>query len=942
MKLIYNFFPLNSLGRTADNHLKINLKIYKMKNRKILSAHLIGLIISLIFLSGCDNQKVKLVSLKVEMQENPIGIGTPNPRFSWQITSVKPDLQQKSYQIQVALSEENLKNEENLIWDSGIIEDDKSVLIPFKGEELKSGLKYYWRLRVSTNQGDTDWSKINTWSMALLNESDWKAKWIGEDSMSNPGETDKGNTRLAARYLRKPFTLKNNIERAVLYISGQGVYEAYINGEKISEDVLSPTVSWYPDRVYYNVYDVTPLLKRNDNILGVILGNGRYFGMREVWNQLFGLPRLLAQLEVEYSDGSTDTIISDETWRVTSKGPIVANNEFDGEEYDARLEIVSWNLANFNDSGWKNADIMEAPGGIITAQPNPNIRVQDELTPIKITELGEGKLILDMGQNMVGWLKINSLTGKKDQPIKFRFAETLKDDGNLYIDNLRGAKATDIYIPAEDGNFSWEPKFVYHGFRFVEISGLDYQPELTDFTGKVVYDMMETTGKFETNNEVINQVFKNAYWGIRGNYRGMPTDCPQRDERVGWLGDRTTGSFGEAFIFDNALLYSKWLQDIEDSQSPEGSISVVSPKYWTIYHDDVTWPAAYFYSAKMLWKQFGDTEPIFKHYNSMKRYLERIQEVSMKDYIITKDAYGDWCMPPESQELIHSKDPTRRTAGPVLSTTVYYSLLNIMSEFAELTGNSQDIPGYKELATQIKTAYNNTYFKADSAMYDNNTVTANMLSLRLGLVPEGKEIDVFKNVVEKTVVDFDGHVSTGVLGIQHLMRGLTEYGNIDLAYKIATNRTYPSWGYMIDNGATTIWELWNGNTADPAMNSANHVMLLGDLIIWYYEDLAGIKNHPESVAFKKLLMEPKFPEGLTHVDASYNSVYGEITSKWSKENGRFTWNITIPGNTSAIVKLPKEMNVIAPDHDGVRNVSDSDQGIEIELGSGSYTITGTI
>jgi lysophospholipase L1-like esterase len=423
LKLIYNFFPLNSLGRTADNHLKINLKIYKMKNRKILSAHLIGLIISLIFLSGCDNQKVKLVSLKVEMQENPIGIGTPNPRFSWQITSVKPDLQQKSYQIQVALSEENLKNEENLIWDSGIIEDDKSVLIPFKGEELKSGLKYYWRLRVSTNQGDTDWSKINTWSMALLNESDWKAKWIGEDSMSNPGETDKGNTRLAARYLRKPFTLKNNIERAVLYISGQGVYEAYINGEKISEDVLSPTVSWYPDRVYYNVYDVTPLLKRNDNILGVILGNGRYFGMREVWNQLFGLPRLLAQLEVVYSDGSTDTIISDETWRVTSKGPIVANNEFDGEEYDARLEIVSWNLANFNDSGWKNADIMEAPGGIITAQPNPNIRVQDELTPIKITELGEGKLILDMGQNMVGWLKINSLTGKKDQPIKFRFAE---------------------------------------------------------------------------------------------------------------------------------------------------------------------------------------------------------------------------------------------------------------------------------------------------------------------------------------------------------------------------------------------------------------------------------------------------------------------------------------------------------------------------------------
>ncbi|MDD4009765.1 MAG: alpha-L-rhamnosidase C-terminal domain-containing protein, partial [Fermentimonas sp.] len=300
------------------------------------------------------------------------------------------------------------------------------------------------------------------------------------------------------------------------------------------------------------------------------------------------------------------------------------------------------------------------------------------------------------------------------------------------------------------------------------------------------------------------------------------------------------------------------------------------------------------------------------------------------------------CMPPESQELIHSQDPSRRTAGPVLSTTVYYSLLNLMTEFAELTGNSQDIPGYKELASQIKNAYNNMYFKSDSAMYDNNTVTANMLSLRLGLVPEGKELDVFNNIVEKTEVDFNGHVSTGVLGIQHLMRGLTEFGKIDLAYKIATNRSYPSWGYMIDNGATTIWELWNGNTANPAMNSGNHVMLLGDLIIWYYEDLAGIKNHPESMAFKKLLMEPKFPEGLTHVNATYNSVRGEIISEWSKENGQFIWDITIPGNTSAIVKLPKELNIVSPEGEGVRNVSYSDYGVEIELGSGTHQIIGNI
>lgn len=344
----------------------------------------------------------------------------------------------------------------------------------------------------------------------------------------------------------------------------------------------------------------------------------------------------------------------------------------------------------------------------------------------------------------------------------------------------------------------------------------------------------------------------------------------------------------------------------------------------------------------MLWQHYGDIEPILTHYNSMKSYLLRIQEVSMQDFIITKDAYGDWCMPPESQELIHSQDPSRKTAGAVLSTTVYYSLLNMMAEFAELTGNSNDIPQYLELASQIKEAYNNKFFNADSAFYDNNTVTANILSLQLGLVPQGRELAVFDNIVDKTEVDFDGHVSTGVLGIQHLMRGLTEHNNVDLAYKIATNRTYPSWGYMIDKGATTIWELWNGDTADPAMNSANHVMLLGDLLIWYYEDLAGIKNHPESIAFKKILMEPKFPEGLTHVDATYSSVRGEIKSEWSKEDGKFLWNITVPCNTSALVRLPREFNIVTPEGEGILKVLSTNQVTEIELGSGSYQLEGTI
>ena len=899
---------------------------------------LVGILIAALFVR-CQVKNSNTTALKVEMQENPEGLTTMQPRFSWQILSSEPNIIQESYHIQVATSADDLKKEKNLLWDSGVKSSDQSHFITYDGKELASRGKYYWRVKVSTNKDEGSWSDVNHWSMALLNDSDWQAKWIGEDAMSNPNETAEGDTRLAVRYFRKPFETQQNVKRATIYISGLGAYEAYINGERISDDVLSPTPSWYPMKVYYNTYDVTSLIKNKLNLLGVKLGNGRYFGMRGQDTMMFGLPRLLAQLEIEYTDGTTDIIATDETWKVTSKGPIVANNEFDGEEYDARLELSEWDQFKYNDSNWIAVDLMDAPEGQLVSQPNPNIQVQEEIIPIKITELDNGKYILDMGQNMVGWLTINNLKGKKDEPISFRFAEITNPDGTLYLENLRSAKVTDIYTPAKDGEFSWEPSFVFHGFRFVEISGLDYKPSLSDFTGKVVYDKMETTGQFETSNEIINQVFKNAYWGIRGNYRGMPTDCPQRDERHGWLGDRVTGSYGEAFIFNNAALYSKWLQDIEDSQSPEGSISVVSPRYWTIYHDDVTWPSAYFYIAKMLQMQYGDTRPIKKHYASMKRYLERIQEVSMQDYILTKDAYGDWCMPPERQELIHSEDPARKTAKEVLSTTMYYSLLNIMSEFAEITGNKKDIEGFKELASKIKESYNNQYFDTETARYDNNTVTANMLSLQLGLVPEGHEQKVFDNIVEKTEVDFDGHVSTGVLGIQQLMRGLTEYGNIDLAYKIATNETYPSWGYMVNKGATTIWELWNGDTADPAMNSGNHVMLLGDLIIWYYEDLAGIKNAPGSVAFKQLHMEPKFPDGLSHVNASYKSVYGEIKSEWKKKDEAFSWSITIPANTSAIVKLPKELNIATPTQEGVRNVNETDTGIEIELGSGTYSIT---
>ena len=895
---------------------------------------LCGLCLALAGLTGCNPpvDSVEVTRLQVEMKSNPLGIDVAQPRFSWQIASDKPDLMQVGYRIQVAASPEDLQSGKNLLWDSGEITSDCSLFIPYEGEMLQSRQSYYWRVKVKTNQSAGDWSEVQMWSMAILNPTEWKARWIGENQMSNPGETDKDHTRLAARYLRKPFSINKEVKRATLYISGLGSSESYLNGKRISEDIFAPMPSHYPTRVYYNVYDVTDLLQQGDNLLGVVLGNGRYFAMRNPGMLTYGLPSLLAQLEMEYTDGTTEQVVSDTSWKVTSQGPIIANNEFDGEEYDARKELKGWNTAQYDDSAWKTAELMDEPQGKLVAQPNPNLAIQDTVKPIQVIARSDGKYILDMGQNMVGWLNVQ-LKGKAGKPITLKFAEILNPDTTLYLANLRSAKVTDVYTPASDAAFTWEPSFVYHGFRYVEVDGLDYRPEPSDFSGYVIYDEMSTTGKFKSSNPLVDQIHKNAYWGIRGNYRGMPTDCPQRDERLGWLGDRVTGASGEAYLFNNALLYNKWLQDIEDSMSPEGSISDVSPKYWTIYNDDVTWPAAFFTVAEMLHRQFGDDSAIRRHYPAMKKWMQHMEQTAMQDYIITKDTYGDWCMPPEEQHLIHSQDPARKTDGSILGTSVYYNLLHLMMKFADICGKSQDIAGYQQLADKMKEAYNKKFFNPETAQYGNNTVTANMLSLRLGLVPEGYEQKVFDNIVQKTEVDFKGHVSTGVLGIQHLMRGLTEYGRKDLAYKILANEDYPSWGYMINKGATTIWELWNGDTADPAMNSANHVMLLGDLLIWYYEDLAGIKCADDAVAFKKIEMSPVLPEGLDYVDASYESAYGTIESEWTRDGDKLTWRVVVPGNTSAQVYFPE----------GYQKASNSDLGNvrysddkKVEVGSGEY------
>jgi alpha-L-rhamnosidase len=865
------------------------------------------LIASLCFSLAKAQTKISVINLQCEMLNNPEGIDVVQPRLSWQIKSDVNDVKQTAYQIMVASTLENLNANKADLWDSGKVTSNESVNIIYNGKKLGDRQNAFWKVTVFTNKGEIKLVTTAHFSIGILTYADWKStRWIGYEKLSKDDSVSQ-YSRLSARYLRKEINLKKQIKSAKVYIMGMGLYELYINGNKIGDQVLAPVPTDYTKNVKYNVFDVTSQLKEGKNMLGTILGNGRFFAMRQDYKpykiKSFGFPKMALQLFVEYTDGTKDIIRTDDTWKLTTDGPILSNNEYDGEEYDARKEMKGWATTNFDDKNWVNARYVQEPGGFYEAQMTPNMKIMGEVKPISIKATAKGTYILDMGQNMVGWLQLK-VKGKSGDQITMKFAESLQADGSLYIANLRDAKTTDVYTLKGEGEEIWEPRFIFHGFRFVEISGFPTKPTLDNFVGKVVYDDIKTTGTFESSDATMNQIFKNAWWGISGNYKGMPIDCPQRNERQPWLGDRTTGAYGESFLFDNQTLYAKWLDDIKYSQTQDGGLPDVAPAFWRYYGDNVTWPGTYITVGDMLYQQFGDKEVIKKQYPSMKKWMVYMEENYLKDDLMDKDKYGDWCVPPESLELIRSKDPARLTDGQLLSSAFYYQLLTIMKKFAKIANADANIAHYDDLTTRIKKAFNAKFLNTEKNYYANNTVTANVLPLAFGMVPENLIDKVFQNMVHEIEVTKNDHISTGVIGTQFLMRTLTNFGRGDLAFKLASNKTYPSWGYMVENGATTIWELWNGNTADPTMNSQNHVMLLGDLLIWYYENMAGIKSNPETPGFKQIIMKPDFNAGLTFVNASYESIYGLIKSDWKKSKNTLEWKITIPANSSAVVYLP--------------------------------------
>ena len=822
---------------------------------------------------------------------------------------------------------------------------------------------------------DEQWKVSSTeepgWNTLTFDDSKWAAaKVLGPAGMEPWGETRTAESRSQpARWLRKEFSVAKKIKRASVSYSGLGLSELYLNGAKVGDEVLSPALAQYDKTVFYVTHDVTQQLRAGANALGAVLGGGRYYADRSkvyAGTVSFGWPELLLNLHIEFTDGSVSEIVSDASWMMTLDGPILSNSEFDGEEYDARKELGGWSkpgyvaqtflsagsgdipVASSKNTGlespvnpqagkpalhrpiWHPTQLAAAPSGLLAATMAEPIRVTGTLKPIAVTEPKPGVFIFDLGQNMVGWCRLH-VSGKSGDTVQLRHAETLKDDGTLYMANLRGARVTDTYTLRGGGVETYEPRFTYHGFRYVEVTGFPGKPTLASLEGRVVNDDLPVAGEFTCSNDLLNRIYTNIVWGTRGNYRSIPTDCPQRDERQGWLGDRSEECRGESYLFDMSKLYAKWMRDISDAQRPSGSVPDVAPASWPIYSDNVVWPSTLVIAPGVLHRQFGDLASIADRYESQKRWLQFMHGF-FTDGIIARDNYGDWCVPPEDLKLIHSKDPARQTDKALLATSYYYYDMKLVERYARLLGKPDEAAKLAGWADEVKTAFNNKFLNREKGRYDNGSQTSCVLPLAFGLVPEDMVAPVFNHLVDKIENETHGHIGTGLVGGQHLMRVLTDNGRADLAYTIAAQKEYPGWGYMLANGATTIWELWNGNTADPTMNSGNHVMLVGDLVIWFYENLAGIKADPEQPGFKHILMQPLPVGDLKFVKATHRSPYGLISSEWHRDGDTFDWQIEIPANTTVTLVFPKMAK---------QRITENGKPVQtaqgaLELGSGKY------
>ncbi len=828
-------------------------------------------------------------NLTCEGLVHPLGLDVPLPRFSWQLTDTRRGAKQTAYQIRVATSPERLREERPDVWDSKTVGTDQSIWAPFGGPALESGRRYYWQVRVWDQQGKPGgWSAPTYWETGLLNPADWHAQWIGYVE----GRPDPKSTQ--SPLLRKTFTLAQPIQSARIYVTALGSYRLSINGRRVGEDVLTPDWTDYRKRVTYQTYDVTDLLRQGENAVAAMLGDG-WYGSGLGWNLQrfsFGPPpdRLLMQLQVTYADGRKETVVTDGSWKATL-GPILRSEIYAGETYDARKEQPGWDRPGFRDSGWQPVTVLDAPPAALVAQRSPTIQVTQELKPRTVQEPKPGVFVFDMGQNMVGWARLRA-AGPAGTSIRMRFAEILNPDGTIYTANLRRAEATDTFTLRGGGEETFEPHFTYHGFRYVELTGYPGRPGLNTILGIVFHTNTPPSGAFACSDDMVNQLWRNITWGQRGNQESVPTDCPQRDERLGWMGDAEIFSRTACFNMDMDAFYSKWMRDVVDAQSAAGGFSDVSPRVVDPADGAPAWGDAGIIIPYEVYRQYGDTGIVRDNWPAMVRWMEYIHGANPNLLWLKRrnNDFGDW-VPAGSD-----------TPKDVLATAYWAYDAQLMAEMARALGRAEEASGYLELYNGIKAAFIKAYVKDDGTV-GNGSQTCQALAIHMGLLPDGMT-KAAADVLVRDIQKRGGHLSTGFVGTCYLMRALTMAGHTDMAYQLLLNEDYPSWGYMIRKGATTMWERWNGDTGDPGMNSFNHYAF-GAVGEWIYRCVAGIDTDPHAPGYRAVIIHPRLDSRITHARGEYESMYGKVVSDWtSSADGAFSLNVTVPANSAALVYVP--------------------------------------
>lgn len=874
-----------------------------------------------------------------------MGVDMPCPRFSWLLEGSGRGRYQTAYRILVSSTEEGLVEDKGAMWDTGKVESGEMVNIPYGGKELKSGETYYWKVRAwDEDDQPGPWSDIGRFGMA---PSEWGGKWIsGKDEWSAP-------------LLRKSFVLDDDVKEAKVFVCGLGYYELYINGEKVGDHVLDPAPTVYDKRVLYVAYDVTDYLRNGANVIGVILGNGWYsppplmYGRSPVPMTVYGdKPKLLLQMEAKLQNGKVTTVVSDESWKV-SESPITRNDIWNGEDYDARLEKEGWNLAGYDDSAWEKAELASAPKGELDSQLMPPIKVMRTINPVSVVHPKKDVYVFDFGQNFAGWVRLH-VSGPRGTKVTMKFAEEQNEDGTVNQRSLRSAEQTDTYALKGEGTEVWEPRFTYHGFRYVQIEGYPGTPALEDIEGRVVHSSVEygdifspeNEGGFSCSNPLFNRIHQMVLWTQTSNLYGIPTDCPQRDERMGWGGDAQLTVEEAIYNFDMAAFYTKWLNDQKDAQRKDGATSDIVPPYWKLYPGSPCWGTVYPTTAWNMYLYFKDERVLREHYDWIKRWVDFLG-TRAEEYIISYGT-GDWCPPKRT-----SSDTTPLS---VTSTAQYYHDAELVSRMAEILGKTDDAQKYSELAQKIKEDFTHKFFKPQEESYSTGSQTALAIPLYFGMVPRGHEGEVIGNLIE-SIHASDDHFDVGIIGIKALTEVLITNDLVELMYEMMNEATFPSYGYMLENGGTTIWERWGGYTFfGPAMNSLNHIMK-GTVDEWFYKGLAGIQGPHDpggKVGWDNLIqIRPQIPENLEYCEATVRAIRGAVSVSWRKVEGSIELDVTVPVNTWAKVRIPKlgheEIAVKEGLNDvwkngsfvegvlGVVSAVEDGEYIVVTIGSGSYS-----